>query len=108
VTNAGGAGALMTDYLVERGYNIEKPVDLLGTALAGDYRKAFEKLKKSDADSVVAILTPQSMSEPEQTADEIIKFSKYKSVIALFLGGNSIRKAKQMLERNKIQCFTDI
>jgi len=108
VTNAGGAGALMTDYLIERGYNAEKPVDLLGTALAEDYRKAFEKLKKSDVDSVVSILTPQSMSQPEQTANEIIKFSKYKPIVAVFLGENSIKKAKQILEKGKVQCFTNI
>jgi len=108
ITNAGGAGALMTDYLIERGYDAEKPVDLLGTALSEDYRKSFEKLKKSDADSVIVILTPQSMSQPEQTANEIIKFSKYKPIIAVFLGENSIKKAKQMLEKNRIRCFTNI
>ncbi len=108
VTNAGGAGALMTDYLIERGYNAEKPIDLLGTALAEDYGKAFEKLKNSSVDSVVAILTPQSMSEPEKTAEEIIKFSKHKSVIALFLGRKSIQKARNMLKKNRIQCFTNI
>ena len=108
ITNAGGAGALMTDYLIERGYDAEKPVDLLGTALSEDYRKSFEKLKKSDTDSVIVILTPQSMSQPEQTANEIIKFSKYKPIIAVFLGENSIKKAKQMLEKNRIRCFTNI
>jgi len=108
ITNAGGAGALMTDYLIERRYDAEKPVDLLGTALSEDYRKSFEKLKKSDTDSVIVILTPQSMSQPEQTANEIIKFSKYKPIIAVFLGENSIKKAKQMLEKNRIRCFTNI
>jgi len=108
VTNAGGASALTTDYLIEKGYAVEKPVDLLGTALAEDYRKAFEKLKGSNVDSVIAILTPQSMSEPEKTADEIIKFSKHKSIIALFLGRKSVQKARQMLEKNRIQCFSDI
>ena len=108
VTNAGGAGALITDYLIERGYNVEKPIDLIGIALAEDYKNAFKKLEKSRVDSVVSILTPQSMSQPEQTADEIVKFSKYKPIIAVFLGENSIKKAKQILEKNKIPCFTNI
>ena len=108
VTNAGGAGALITDYLIERGYNVEKPIDLIGIALAEDYKNAFKKLEKSRVDSVVSILTPQSMSQPEQTANEIVKFSKYKPIIAVFLGENSIKKAKQILEKNKIQCFTNI
>jgi acyl-CoA synthetase (NDP forming) len=108
VTNAGGAGALVTDYLSGRGYEINKPIDLLGTALAKDYKNIFDKLKKSNIDSVVAILTPQAMSQPEETAQEIVKFSKYKPVIALFLGANSVNKAKNILEKNKVLCLTNI
>ncbi len=108
VTNAGGAAALLTDHLIEKGYNVKKPIDLIGTALAKDYKKAFNNLKKSDADSVIAIFTPQSMSQPEKTAQEIVSFSRYKSVIAVFLGRNSVKKSKKILERNKIPCFTDI
>ncbi len=108
VTNAGGAGALLTDYLIEKKYNINKPIDLIGTALAEDYKRAFNKLKNSGIDSVIAVLTPQSMSQPEETAREIIKFSKFKPIIALFLGRNSIKIAKQILEKNKIPCFTDL
>ncbi len=108
VTNAGGAGALLTDYLIEKKYNVNKPIDLIGTALAEDYKNAFDKLKNLDIDSVIAILTPQSMSQPEKTAEEIVKFSKFKPTIALFLGRNSIKKAKQILIKNRIPCFTNI
>lgn len=108
VTNAGGAGALLTDYLIERKYNINKPIDLIGTALAEDYKNAFDKLKNSNVNSVIAILTPQSMSQPEKTAEEIVKFSKFKPIIALFLGRNSIKKARQILIKNRISCFTNI
>jgi len=98
----------MTDYLIERNYQVEKPIDLLGTALAEDYKNAFKKLEKSRVDSVISILTPQSMSQPEQVAREIITFSRHKPIVALFLGRDSIKKAKQILEKNKVQCFTDI
>lgn len=108
VTNAGGAGALLTDYLIEKKYSVNKPIDLIGTALAEDYKGAFNKLKNSGIDSVIAVLTPQSMSQPEETAQEIIKFSKFKPIIALFLGRNSIKTAKKILEKNKIPCFTDL
>jgi len=108
VTNAGGAGALVTDYLTEKKYSVNKPIDLLGTALAKDYKNIFDKLKKSDIDSVIAILTPQAMSQPEETAQEIVRFSKYKPIIALFLGRNSVNKAKSMLQKNKIKCFIDV
>lgn len=108
ITNAGGAGALVTDHLVEEGYEALPPVDVLGTAVAEDYKKAFENMKEKDIDSVIIILTPQSMSQPEELAKEIVKFSKVKPVIAFFLGADSIRKAKSILEKNKIPCITNI
>ncbi|MCX6746738.1 MAG: CoA-binding protein [Candidatus Pacearchaeota archaeon] len=108
VTNAGGAGALLTDYLVEMKYDVQPPIDLIGTALAEDYKKTFNKLKKEDSDSIVVILTPQAMSQPEETAKEIVKLSKFKSVIAVFLGAKSITKAKKILSMEKIKCYTSL
>jgi acyl-CoA synthetase (NDP forming) len=107
ITNAGGAGALVTDHLVEEGYEALPPVDVLGTALAEDYKKAFDALKDK-VDSVIVILTPQSMSQPDELAKEIVKFAKVKPVIAFFLGADSVKKAKSILEKNKIPCITDI
>ncbi len=103
ITNAGGAGTLITDYLVEKGFDVKPPIDLLGTALAKDYELALEK---RNYDLVIVILTPQRMSEPEKTAEVL---SHYKGkVIALFLGANSIKKAKAILNKSKIPCITDI
>ncbi|MBU2562424.1 MAG: CoA-binding protein [Nanoarchaeota archaeon] len=110
ITNAGGAGSLMTDYCVQHGLKIIKPpIDLLGTASAKDYKKILRKIKNKDFyDSVIVILTPQKMSEPEKTAKEIIKFSKTKPIIACFLGENSIKKAKALLEKKGVLCFTQL
>ena len=110
LTNAGGAGALGTDYLEENRFKLVKaPIDLLGTALAEDYESALNKLKdKKFYDFAIVILTPQKMSEPEKTAEVIVKFSKHRKIIACFLGDKSIKKAKQILEKNKIPCFTQI
>lgn len=107
VTNAGGAGALLTDYLVERGYKVEPPIDVLGTAKAEDYKKAFQKIKKLPTE-VAVILTPQSMSEPKETASAIAELAKDKKVIAIFLGRNSVENAIDVLEENKIPFFRDI
>jgi len=83
-------------------------VDIIGTAKSEDYKKAFDKLKNSNTDSVIAILTPQSMSEPEKTAKEIVSFSKFKSIIALFLGRDSVKEAKKILKENNILCLDDL
>jgi acetyltransferase len=108
VTNAGGAGALVSDYLSQRGYEVNPPVDIIGTAKSEDYKNALNKLKKSNNDSIIVILTPQTMSQPEKTAEEIVSFSKFKPVIALFLGRNSIKNAKKILKENGILCLDDL
>ena len=69
ITNAGGAGALMADYLSEANLKIEKPVDLIGTALASDYKYVLRKIKEKN---IIVILTPQKMTEIEKTAKIII------------------------------------
>lgn len=106
ITNAGGAGALISDYLDSKGFDVEPPIDLLGTALAKDYEKALNRLKKKDC-SFVVILTPQKMSEPEKTAAVISKF-KRKNLFAIFLGGKSIKRAETIFKSNKIYYVTHI
>ncbi len=108
ITNAGGAGALMSDACVKRGLEIiGKPLDILGDANAGDYKKALKNLK-NNYDSLIVILTPQAMSQPEQTAKEIIKFAKNKTVVACFLGEKSMKSAKNIFKDNNILCFNRI
>jgi len=109
VTNAGGAGTLITDKYIERGFNLIKaPIDILGTANSEDYKKALEKIKKEKQDLTIVALTPQSMSEPEKTAEIVVNYAKSKPTIAYFLGNKSIAKAKKILEKNNIPCFTKI
>ncbi len=90
ITNAGGAAALLTDQLEKRGIKTQSK-DLLGTALAKDYKT------KGD----IYILTPQSMSEPVKTAEIIPKNS-----IACFLGETSTKRAIKILKKRKIQYYT--
>jgi acyl-CoA synthetase (NDP forming) len=117
VTNAGGAGALISDYLSEKGLDIvssdglKSPMDILGTALAQDYKNALEKLKNKDFyDSLIVILTPQSMSEIAMTAQVIADFGAEtkKKIIALFLGGNSMKSANFIFQKNNIPCFNTL
>ena len=114
VTNAGGAGVLLSDYLSKKGVElIEKPMDILGTARAEDYTKAFNEIKGKKFENLYVIVTPQSMTDSENIAWKIVEFSKElskskKQVVALFLGGKSVTKAKDLLKKNNIICLDAI
>ncbi len=111
ITNAGGAGALVTDYCESNGIQVvdweeKNPLDLLGTATSKDYKEALEKLKnKNFYDSIIVILTPQKMTDIENVAEVIAEFKKEtkKNVIALFLGEKSMKKSNELFEENKVQ-----
>ena len=108
LTNAGGGGALLSDYLEEKNLQlIQQPIDILGTATAQDYGKYLDKLfDKKNFSTLLIILTPQSMAEPEETAYKIAQFKRYKKVITLFLGDKSVSNAKTILEKYGIPVFT--
>jgi acetyltransferase len=107
ITNAGGAGTILTDILTQKGYKIFGPHDLLGTANANDYKSELNRIR-ADYDNILLILTPQSMSEPSKTAQEIVNFHNRKKIIAIFLGDKSIQDAKRILELNGIKVFTNL
>jgi len=106
ITNAGGAGALASDYLAEKGIKVLSDRDVLGTALASDYLKALNEIKTKN---VLLILTPQSMSEIDKTAEAIckVKEESSKNIVALFLGAESMTKANSLFEKNNIVYFND-
>ncbi|MEA3413996.1 MAG: CoA-binding protein [Nanoarchaeota archaeon] len=105
ITNAGGAGALLTDQLEQKDYEVDLLEDILGTAKPNDYKKALQKLKPA-YDSILVVLTPQTMSEAEETA-RIILSSRYKEkIIACFLGEKSISSSLNFLRKHKIPYCT--
>ncbi|NCN86790.1 hypothetical protein GW932_03075 [archaeon] len=105
ITNAGGAGALLTDELIEKGYNVFGPKDILGTATPNDYKKALHRISKP-YDNIVVIFTPQTMSDATNTA-KVIASSRWKNkIIALFLGEKSVVDAVEILKENQIPVFT--
>ena len=130
VTNAGGPGALCADYCEEsklevaqlpgkfikslnlpNAWSHNNPIDLVGDARADRYKEVFDKLaKESFYDILICLLTPQEMSEIEKTALELIKFKNKtkKPVIACFMGGYSVEKAKDLLDKKGILCFTEL
>ena len=94
VTNAGGPGVLATDALIARRRRARRavarddrgarrascpphwshgnPIDILGDAGPDRYAQALEVAAKDpDSDGLLVILTPQAMTDPTQTAEQL-------------------------------------
>jgi len=126
ITNAGGPGIMATDVTVHSGLqlarfkqettetlksylpstaNIHNPVDVIGDAGMDRYRAALEAvLNDENVDGVIFILTPQSMTEIEATAEIIPDLARRsgKPVVASFMGLLDVSKGAEYLERHNI------
>ncbi|GCE30464.1 acyl-CoA synthetase [Dictyobacter alpinus] len=128
VSNAGGAAVIATDVLMEDGLelanlsthtvdtlsnalprtvSIHNPVDVVGDALSGRYLRAMEAvLQEEDVSAMIVILTPQVMTEIEETAAYIGEMQKYgKPILASFIGGTLVEKGLKLLAEKKIPAY---
>ena len=123
VTNAGGPGVMACDaWLARRGRlakldsaTIEKlnqllptcwshgnPLDVLGDATADRYRIAIEaSLSDPGVDSVLVILTPQTMTEPDLIAEVVVQAKQHSSkpIVASWIGGPAVEAGRLRLKR---------
>jgi acetyl coenzyme A synthetase (ADP forming)-like protein len=126
ITNAGGPGVLTTDAAIRDGLqlarfseetlrefkkalpanaNIKNPVDVVGDARADRYNIALNgAFREDDVDAVFVILTPQSMTDIETIAREVVNVSAQytKPVYASFMGEADVAAGVNILLRNKI------
>lgn len=121
VTNAGGPGALATDSLVlgqgvlaelsaqsmtalnavlPPSWSHNNPVDVLGDADAARYAQALRIVAGDPGvDGVLAILTPQAMTQPTEIAREVaqIAASFDKPLLASWMGAQSVQEGRGVL-----------
>ncbi len=130
LTNAGGPGVLSADRLgywnikpadlkestikkldevLPENWSKGNPVDILGDATPDRYRKSLEILLGAfEIDGIIGILTPQFMTEPEKTAKEVIELLKSKNkkpVYFSIIGGQKVKKAREILEKSKVAVY---
>lgn len=129
VTNAGGPGVMATDALIARrgvlaelgpetiealdenlppAWSHGNPVDVLGDANSKRYARAAEIVAADrGVDAVLAILTPQAMTNPTATAMELGALAEKvkKPVLASWMGGASMREGVQILARAGIATY---
>ena len=117
ITNAGGPGVLATDRAMDMGVQIPElsartlepldaslpehwsranPLDILGDASAERYGAALEAVLGDDqVDGVLALLTPQAMTDPTNAAEAVVKGREQasKPVLACWMGQEQVTTA---------------
>jgi acetyl coenzyme A synthetase (ADP forming)-like protein len=129
VTNAGGPGIIATDAIESSGLQMavlsdetrarlaaglppqassRNPVDVLGDARSDRYRLALDAVCADDGvDCILVLLTPQTSTEPELTADAIAAAAAAtdKPVLATFMGSASVQEGCELLEKKGLATF---
>jgi acetyltransferase len=129
ITNAGGPGVMATDELMTCGgqlavlnsdtmaalnealppfWSHANPIDILGDATAERYRLAVDVcLKDPGVQGLLVLLTPQAMTDPTLTAQELRPFAKSatKPILACWLGGAGVRAGRDILGEAGIPTF---
>ncbi|MCR4275481.1 MAG: acetate--CoA ligase family protein [Candidatus Wolfebacteria bacterium] len=87
---------------------INNPVDIIGDALSDRYAKTLNILtKEKNIDAIIAVLTPQMMTQAEETAKLLGEFAKKKPILPVFIGGQAIYKALLEFKKNGLVNFGD-
>jgi acetyltransferase len=129
VTNAGGPGVLATDMLISSGgelaelspetfqafnellpphWSRNNPVDILGDADPAKYARAVEiAAKDPNSDGLLVILTPQAMTDPVGTAEQLKPFANLpgKPILASWMGGKDVDPGADVLNAAQIPTF---
>jgi acetyltransferase len=129
LTNAGGPGVLATDALIEKGgelapisletmtalnrilpspWSHNNPIDILGDADPERYAKSLEVTAKDPSiDGLLAILTPQAMTDPTATAEHLRQYARIsgKPVLASWMGGAAVEGGERILSQAGIPTY---
>ena len=129
LTNAGGPAVLATDSLITSGgelaeispetfeelsrilpvhWSRNNPIDILGDAGPDRYAKALEiAAKDPKSDGLLVVLTPQDMTDPTQTAEQLKPYANLgdKPVLASWMGGPEVAAGERILNAAGIPTF---
>jgi acetyltransferase len=130
VTNAGGPGVLATDMQIGLGeqmatlsdetvealnrvlpphWSHNNPIDIIGDAGPERYEAAVRiAAQDPNADGLLVIMTPQSMSDPVEIAQKLVPFAKLpgKPILASWMGGERASEGEAILSKAGIPTFS--
>ncbi len=88
--------------------SVNNPVDLLGTAAADTYRKTTQTLiEDKEIDAILEILTKQRGTKAKEIAAAISQTAAEtnKPIINCFMGGESLKEAKEVFKKASLTSF---
>jgi acetyltransferase len=130
VTNAGGPGVLATDALLANGGELAvfstetrealdtllpqhwshgNPVDVLADSDADRFARAVEIVSQDPgSDGLLAVIAPQGLADPGETAQQISRFahSTTKPILASWMGGDGVAEGTATLNAAGIPTFS--
>ncbi len=126
ITNAGGAGTVMSDLISDKLYVLSQleinrlsevlpsnwsknnPVDIVGDATHERYQKALEVADDFGADAIYMLVTPQFMTDTEKISGILCERQFKTKIFPVLLGGERMEKAKNFLRKEKIVFFEEL
>jgi acetyltransferase len=129
ITNAGGPGVLATDALIATGgeltelsdetiadlnailpahWSHHNPIDILGDADPTRYAKALKVAARDPhSDGLLVILTPQAMTDPTQTAEQLKPYAQGsgKPILASWMGGSEVAQGESVLNQAGVPTY---
>lgn len=129
LTNAGGPGVLATDALITGGGELAplapatmdalnqllpapwshgNPIDILGDASPERYAKSLAiAAADPNSDGLLVILTPQAMTDPTATAEQLKPYAQIsgKPVLASWVGGAAVEPGAALLRNANVPTF---
>lgn len=130
VTNGGGLGVMATDRAVDLGITMASlsadtlarlsetlppqwshgnPIDLIGDATSQRYLDAVSAcLEDPEVDGVLAMLSPQAMTDPSACAQAVIdaQTNQQKPVLACWMGEQQVEAATRLFSAHHVPSFS--
>ncbi|MBN2869856.1 MAG: acetate--CoA ligase family protein [Campylobacterales bacterium] len=129
ITNAGGPGTILTDYVIEKGKTLHplseeeiarlsrvlptnwshnNPIDIIGDARSDRYEAVLECIDTFEGVGLVYLLiTPQMMTDTLEIV-KLLERPWKKPIYPILLGGEMMEEAMTYLHKNRMGVFTTL
>lgn len=85
---------------------VRNPIDVIGDAGADRYDNSLATLTQlADIDAIIALVTPQMMTDPVKIAEALLKYRDAKPILPVFMGGATVAAGAALLRQEGMVSF---